>query len=82
MNIWLELFGYLGSVLVLASMFMSSMFWLRTINMVGGFISGIYAILIRSYPIAIMNFSIIAINLYKVHKLKQAEKAAAAQPKE
>lgn len=77
MNIWLEIFGYFGSLLVLASMFMSSMFWLRTINMVGGFISGIYAILIGSYPIALMNFSIIAINLYKVYKLKQAEKKAA-----
>ena len=51
----LELFGYLGSVLVLVSMLMTSVVRLRIINLIGSAIFATYAILIRSYPTALLN---------------------------
>ena len=44
----LELFGYLGSFLVLISMLMTSVVRLRIINLIGSAIFAAYAILIRS----------------------------------
>lgn len=49
-----ELIGYAGSALVLVSFLMSSVVKLRVINMIGGMVFGTYAVMIRSYPTAIM----------------------------
>lgn len=68
-NIWLELFGYLGSTLVVASMLMASVVKLRIINTVGSVISGTYALIIGSFPLALMNICLIVINVYNLYKL-------------
>ena len=65
----LEVFGYVGTVLVVVSMLMSSLVKLRVINTIGSVISGSYALIIGSYPMVLMNGSIILINLYNLHKL-------------
>ncbi len=65
----LEFFGYVGSVLVVVSMLMSSVVKLRVINMVGSVISGTYALIIGSFPLALMNISLIIINGINLYKL-------------
>ncbi len=65
----IELFGYLGSVLVVVSMLMSSVVKLRILNTVGSVISGAYALIIGSFPLALMNICLIAINVYNLRKL-------------
>lgn len=65
----LELFGYIGSCLVVISMLMSSVIKLRVINTIGSVVSGIYALLCHAYPLALMNASLIVINLYGLYKL-------------
>ena len=40
---WIEIFGYIGSALVVVSMLMTSVVKLRVINTVGSLISGTYA---------------------------------------
>ena len=60
----LELFGYLGSFLVLISMLMTSVVRLRIINLIGSAVFAAYAILIRSYPTALLNGCLVLINLY------------------
>lgn len=65
----LELFGYLGSLLVIVSLMMSSVVKLRVFNTVGSLVSAIYALVIRSYPLALMNFCIILINIFNLVKL-------------
>lgn len=67
-NIYLETLGYIGTILVVVSMTMKSINKLRIINVSGSIISAIYAIMISSWPIAIMNFCLISINMY--HLLK------------
>lgn len=68
-EIAIELFGYLGSALVVIAMLMSSVVKLRVINTLGSIISGIYALIIGSFPLALMNVSLVVINLYNLRKL-------------
>lgn len=60
----LELVGYFASLLVLISLLMVSALKLRIINGIGSFIFAIYALLIRSYPTAVMNFCLVLIDIY------------------
>jgi len=69
----IEMIGYFGSILVLVSFLMSSVVKLRVINSIGGFIFAIYALIIQSYPTAIMNFSLVAINIYYLSRLKKTD---------
>lgn len=65
----IELAGYLGSVLVVVSMLMSSVVKLRIINTAGSIISATYALIIQSYPLALMNICLIIINIYNLARL-------------
>ena len=70
----LELVGYLASLLVLISLLMSSVVKLRIINSIGAAIFTVYALLIQSYPTAVMNFALIIINVYFLVKVLRAKK--------
>ena len=72
-KILIELFGYLGSALVVVSMLMTSVVRLRVINMIGSIIFAIYALIIRSYPTALMNFFLVGINIYHLIRLRNTE---------
>ena len=69
----IEAVGYLGSALVLVSFLMSSVVKLRVVNTVGSLIFAIYALIIRSYPTAIMNFCLVCINLRFLWKLRRRD---------
>ena len=66
----IELIGYIGSALILVSMLMTSVFRLRVINMTGSAIFTIYALIIHSYPTALMNICLVIINLRFLWKMK------------
>lgn len=68
-KIFLEIFGYIGTALVIISMMMTSVLKLRIINMCGGSISLIYAILCNTWPVVVLNACIICINLF--HTIRQ-----------
>ena len=70
---WIEAFGYLGSALVLVSFLMSSVVKLRIVNTAGSLIFAIYALIIRSYPTAVMNFCLVCINLRFLWKLRRRD---------
>lgn len=71
----LEIFGYIGSALVVISMLMSSIVKLRIINTIGSIISFVYALLCGAMPLALMNICLIFINLYGLYKLLHSKKA-------
>ncbi len=73
-ELMIELFGYLGSALVVISMLMASVVKLRVINTVGSVISGSYALIIGSFPLALMNICLIIINVYNLIKLLKTRK--------
>lgn len=66
MNIYLELFGYLGTFLVIASMIMTSINKLRILNITGSIISLIYSVIINAYPIVLLNAALILINTFQL----------------
>ena len=66
----LELFGYLGSMLVIVSMLMTSVFRLRVINTTGSVLFAVYALLIHSYPTMIMNLFLAGINIWHITRLR------------
>ena len=70
-NAMIELIGYLGSALVVVSMLMSSVVKLRVINTIGSGIFAAYALMIHSYPTALMNICLVGINIYNLLKLRQ-----------
>ena len=70
----IELIGYLGSALVVVSMLMTSVIRLRIVNTVGSVIFMCYALVIGSYPTALMNLCLVAINVYHLFRLMKGEK--------
>ena len=69
-----EIIGYIGSFLVLISFLMTSVFKLRVVNSIGSVIFMIYALIIKSYPTAIMNFCLVLINIYYLWKMSHTHK--------
>lgn len=72
-NIYLEIFGYIGTALVLFSMTMSSINKLRIVNIAGSLISMIYAIICKTNPVVALNAGLIIINV--VQLIKNANKS-------
>lgn len=78
MNIYLEIFGYIGTALVLLSMMMTSVRRLRLLNMAGSVISLIYALSVNALPVAALNLGLTVINLVQLIRLRREEKEAIA----
>ena len=65
-DIYLEIFGYIGTALVIISMTMTSMFRFRVINICGGIISAIYSVFYGAWAVVVMNICLIAINIFHI----------------
>lgn len=76
MDLAIEIFGYIGTALVVISMLMTSVTKLRIINMCGGLISLIYSLIVGAMPIALMNAILIVINFVQVMREIRARGAA------
>ena len=68
-HFWLEMIGYLGSVLVGISLMMPSLVRLRAINSIGCLVFVLYGILIHAYPVAILNGFIFGINVFHLVRM-------------
>lgn len=71
----IEIFGYIGSALVVVSMLMASIVKLRIVNMVGSVVSGIYALIVGAVPLFLMNGCLIIINIVSLYKLLKTRKS-------
>lgn len=65
-NVYLEIFGYIGTLLVIVSMMMSSLKWLRIMNMSGSLINVVYAICMQTWPVVLLNVALLVINGIKL----------------
>ena len=65
----LEIFGYIGTAIVLLSFVMTDIKWMRAVNMIGGFISLLYALFTNSMPVVVLNASLITINGIQLMRL-------------
>ena len=73
-EMWLEIFGYVGTVIVIASFFMTDIKFMRIINMVGGIITMIYAIIRQDNPVILLNAAIVSINTVQLLRLYFSKK--------
>lgn len=73
MNVFLEIFGYIGMALVLISMMMTSVKWLRIVNMSGAVICAIYGIMTNTWPTALLNLGLLIIQVVQLHRLRLKE---------
>jgi hypothetical protein len=64
----IEIWGYLSMIVVLTSMLMKNMKTLRIVNIVSCTMFIFYGVALSAYPIIIMNFLVILINLYRLNK--------------
>ena len=69
MDIFLEIFGYIGSVMILLSMMMTSVEKLRWINISGALISTIYGAIMGTWPVVFLNVGTILINVVQIIRL-------------
>lgn len=71
----IEIFGYIGSAIVVISMLMTSIVKLRVFSTIGSIVSGIYAVICHAIPLALMNACLIIINIVGLVKLLKTEKS-------
>lgn len=73
-----EVIGYIGTGVVLLSFIMTDMKWMRGVNMIGGFISLVYALIVGNMPVVVLNASLITINgiqlIRAIRKERKSEK--------
>lgn len=60
---WLEVYGYLGSVLIAVSLMMGDIRKLRWINLVGAGTFASYGLMIQAWPVALLNGFIVLIDI-------------------
>lgn len=63
-----EILGYASMILVLVSMLMKNMKTLRILNSISCAMFIVYGFAINAYPIIIMNFLVILINIYRLKR--------------
>ena len=73
MNIWLEIFGYVGMALVLLSMMMTDTKKLRIINLGGAVVCMIYGILTNTWPTAALNFGLGIIQTVQLIRMNKSK---------
>ena len=62
MDFYVEILGYTGTVLIVISMMMSSVLWLRVVNICGSVFSATYSAISSAWPIVLLNVCLIVIN--------------------
>ncbi len=72
-DLFWEIFGYIGTGLVILSMLMVSVVKLRVINICGSVISMIYAIVSGTYPIVLLNAALVLINLIQLIRMHRSK---------
>lgn len=82
MDIFLELFGYLGSILILVSLMMTSVEKLRWFNITGALISTIYGAILGTWPVVLLNVGTIAINVAQIIRLRRIKSGKGEKPHE
>ena len=77
---WVDLIGYLGSALVVASLAMTSVVRLRIVSLVGSVVFVGYGVALGSIPVIITNTAVAAINVWFLRKEFSAHRDLGAVP--
>lgn len=75
MNVWIEVFGWIGSGLLIVSLLQSKMLVLRIVNSIASAMLVLYNVLVETWPMVAMNAAVILINAWHIWKITRARKA-------
>lgn len=64
----IELFGYFASIIVAISFLMKYINKLRLVNTLGAICFVIYSVVIKAWPVALINIFVICVNIYHLTK--------------
>lgn len=73
---WIDILGYVASLLVAVSLSMSSIARLRALNLLGAFAFIIYGWKFGAYPVMVVNFYIVIINIVFLLKMQPGRSEA------
>lgn len=73
---WVEILGYVASLLVATSLSMSSIARLRALNLFGAFAFSVYGWMVGAYPVLVVNAYIVVINIVFLLKMQPGHSEA------
>ena len=76
MDVWIEVFGWIGSGLLIVSLLQGRMLRLRVINSIASAMLVVYNVLVETWPMVAMNAAVIIINAWHIWKITRERKAA------
>lgn len=72
-HVLLNLLGYTASGLIAIAITMSSILWLRIVNLAGASAFAVYGFLIHAYPVAVLNGFVVLVNIYYLSRMLRAK---------
>ncbi len=75
-GIFMEIFGYIGTAVVITSMLMTSVTKLRIVNICGAVISLIYAAYCNAWPVVLLNGALAMINIIQLIRARKNSDSA------
>lgn len=70
---FVELIGYLASVVILIGFTFKGESKIRIVNMIGSLLFIVYGLLIKAYPVALLNALTIVVNIRALVKTREEE---------
>jgi hypothetical protein len=64
----IEIYGYISMIVVVISMMMKDMKWLRILNSISCAMFIVYGMFLGAYPIILLNSIVIGINVFRLIK--------------
>jgi hypothetical protein len=64
----IEIYGYISMIVVIISMMMKNMKWLRILNSISCAMFIVYGVFLGAYPIILLNSIVIGINVFRLIK--------------
>ncbi len=68
-----ELLGYLGSVFIAVSLWMTNIRKLRLLNMTGAGMLAVYGLLIHAYPVLVLNAFNVCVNIFFIRQISRKQ---------
>lgn len=78
MDVWIEVFGWIGSGLLVVSLLQGKMLRLRVVNTIASVMLVLYNVLVETWPMVGMNAAVIVINVWHIVRILRERGAEAA----
>jgi hypothetical protein len=81
-DVWIEVFGWIGSGLLVVSLLQGKMLRLRVINSIASVMLVLYNVLVETWPMVGMNAAVILINVWHIVRILRERRAEDAPAEE